>query len=821
MKHNHLIRSAIALLLVAAITLSLVLVGAAAPLTEGQTVRGDVNGDDAVNMKDVLLLRKYVAGMNVEFAALAGAPEGAVVRGDVNGDDTINMKDVLLIRKYLAGMDVEFAEYIVPTTPSATETETEAQPTVTETEAQPTETEAQPTATATEAQPTGTESQAQPTESQVQPTEPIFEPTEPTTPFVPVTESQTPSQTQSQTQAPTQSQTQAPTQSQTQSQTQPSVTQPAGNTVTLSLNVEEESPRYTKYARTERFEVPKGENTVVLTLPSVYHASSDFTPVTAAERVSLNLNGTPLTAKSVVIAENNDIVYTYVIQVTADATLGGTAAHPNFHPFTIAVNGQGGQTPTGGSQSSTQGSQTTQSTQGGVTPPAAEGDANIDLVTLTYNDAAASEYGVTFHSFSELKNPVVQIVAGTTSDKAAFSAANEVAATSRSASTREWQNYSPTTYEFDYKWEDRAKMTVGVTTYIHKAVLSGLSYGATYSYRVGDKTTGAWSPIYTFTTRPATVGDFSFIFTADTQPELGDKKAYLGMNALFNKAFDKAPNAAFLLSGGDFIYCSDEGQGGISQWRNVINGGNNFNAGAAGSLFAEHPWMVANGNHDNNLVQNFFNNKTTGIDKDYYSFNYGNTHFTILDSGHNGSLDSTQLSWLSSDLAAASSAKFKMVFLHWPFYCHNERDLKDSSRNAIDLFEQYGVDFVVSAHVNEDYYTTYPLKDDAVATKEFTTESGVQYFKGGKGPIYLQNAASGLSSKLDAGGTGKMFTGKNDGGKTCSYPDLMIHPMRAGIESSFMVVDVTGTKLTLNRYYLDKSLNIQRYDVGQVGVVRE
>ncbi len=58
-------------------------------------MRGDANGDGAVNMKDVLLLRKYLADttdtMNMENA-------------DVNGDGDVNMKDVLMLRKYLAGV---------------------------------------------------------------------------------------------------------------------------------------------------------------------------------------------------------------------------------------------------------------------------------------------------------------------------------------------------------------------------------------------------------------------------------------------------------------------------------------------------------------------------------------------------------------------------------------------------------------------------------------------------------------------------------------------------------------------------------------------
>ena len=56
---------------------------------------GDANGDGAVNMKDVLTLRKQIAGMTV-FCHVENA--------DVNGDGDVNMKDVLMLRKFLANI---------------------------------------------------------------------------------------------------------------------------------------------------------------------------------------------------------------------------------------------------------------------------------------------------------------------------------------------------------------------------------------------------------------------------------------------------------------------------------------------------------------------------------------------------------------------------------------------------------------------------------------------------------------------------------------------------------------------------------------------
>ncbi len=61
-----------------------------------ETVFGDANGDGAVNMKDVLAVRKFLAGMDVSAFDQSAA--------DANGDGAVNMKDVLAMRKYLAGL---------------------------------------------------------------------------------------------------------------------------------------------------------------------------------------------------------------------------------------------------------------------------------------------------------------------------------------------------------------------------------------------------------------------------------------------------------------------------------------------------------------------------------------------------------------------------------------------------------------------------------------------------------------------------------------------------------------------------------------------
>lgn len=64
-------------------------------------VYGDVNGDGEIDIKDSALIKRYLAGWDVELDLEAT---------DVNGDGEATIKDSALIKRYLAGWDVEFTE---------------------------------------------------------------------------------------------------------------------------------------------------------------------------------------------------------------------------------------------------------------------------------------------------------------------------------------------------------------------------------------------------------------------------------------------------------------------------------------------------------------------------------------------------------------------------------------------------------------------------------------------------------------------------------------------------------------------------------------
>ena len=68
------------------------------PIPKLDGVPGDVNGDGDVTMKDVLLMRRYIAGLD-------DLTDAQIALGDMNGDGDVNMKDVLRARRIIAGLD--------------------------------------------------------------------------------------------------------------------------------------------------------------------------------------------------------------------------------------------------------------------------------------------------------------------------------------------------------------------------------------------------------------------------------------------------------------------------------------------------------------------------------------------------------------------------------------------------------------------------------------------------------------------------------------------------------------------------------------------
>jgi len=147
-------------------------------------------------------------------------------------------------------------------------------------------------------------------------------------------------------------------------------------------------------------------------------------------------------------------------------------------------------------------------------------------------------------------------------------------------------------------------------------------------------------------------------------------------------------------------------------------------------------------NRDGNTLPNIVNVGPAGCAETTYSFDYGNAHFSIIDSNKDFSPGSKQYQWLEQDLAK-SKAVWKFVFHHHPLYSTYDRWLTKhafhkntvtsprgdvKTRILAPLYEKFGVDVVWYGHVHS-YERTWPIKEGKVNQSE--------------GIIYIQTGGAG------------------------------------------------------------------------------
>ena len=94
-----------------------------------------------------------------------------------------------------------------------------------------------------------------------------------------------------------------------------------------------------------------------------------------------------------------------------------------------------------------------------------------------------------------------------------------------------------------------------------------------------------------------------------------------------------------------------------------------------------------------------------------YSFDYGDVHWTVLDSNpYIQWADPDLRAWVANDLAAAADKPWRFVSFHHPgFHSSKQHAPEQQMRLLADVFEHGGVSIVFSGHIH-NYQRTYPLK---------------------------------------------------------------------------------------------------------------
>ena len=221
-------------------------------------------------------------------------------------------------------------------------------------------------------------------------------------------------------------------------------------------------------------------------------------------------------------------------------------------------------------------------------------------------------------------------------------------------------------------------------------------------------------------------------------------------------------------------------------------------------LLKQTPVWSTLGNHDNYTADVYFNifslpknAEVGGVasgTESYYSFNYANIHFVVLDSiGTDTSSGSPMLEWLKDDLQN-NTALWLVGVWHHPPYSKGSHDSDTSStltrmrENFLPTLEAYGVDFVVSGH-SHSYERSKFIHGHYDVSSTFNSSHIVQAGDGKplSGGAYLKDATE-ISH-------GTVYTVAGASGKTTSAS--LDHPIMEVSEQQLgsVIIDVNNTIL--------------------------
>lgn len=250
--------------------------------------------------------------------------------------------------------------------------------------------------------------------------------------------------------------------------------------------------------------------------------------------------------------------------------------------------------------------------------------------------------------------------------------------------------------------------------YQYRALLQGLQAGSTYEYRIkSDDRIGQWHKLQTAADNKVTALIFPDSQSSD----------YAGWGRLANNAYKQNPQADLYVNMGDLV---DNGQDS-RQWESWLSQVSTFSS--------ELPLAPVIGNHETYTLDwklrypesyiKLFEVPAAGSEKypgQFYSFDYGNVHFTVLDTNFQEmqalqpQLLADELKWLEQDLAG-SKALWKVVLMHKDIMLYGftnrpgtTEHFTDAGTALMPVFEKYRVDLVLSAHLHT-YRRRVPLKN--------------------------------------------------------------------------------------------------------------
>jgi len=231
----------------------------------------------------------------------------------------------------------------------------------------------------------------------------------------------------------------------------------------------------------------------------------------------------------------------------------------------------------------------------------------------------------------------------------------------------------------------------------NKVVVTGLSPGTTYSFRVGG-VSGYWSSIGTFTTAKANKDPFSFIYVTDTQIS-GGSGSFNTLKTNTDAMAAKYPNAGFWLHCGDLTWDG----GSTLVWNDYFT--------SQQAMFYKFPFAPIMGNHDigGSNFKRHFNIEdfgTTDTLKSTYTYIYGDAQFFAIngEQNNNSSYITALSNWMRAKINAHPDITWRIVYFHKNIYTGNgggvqvEYGCKRWFEAMTPLFDTLNIDIALQGH---------------------------------------------------------------------------------------------------------------------------
>lgn len=270
-------------------------------------------------------------------------------------------------------------------------------------------------------------------------------------------------------------------------------------------------------------------------------------------------------------------------------------------------------------------------------------------------------------------------------------------------------------------YSEEVKPLGGESFYMNNITIEGLSPATAYHYQI----TSLDEPTPDLTFKTAVQPGEPFVFVV-----YGDNRPWAPLQDTIHKYHQDVVDAIIKIEPDIVLNTGDIVNNGFFQleWDMLFM--------VLEPLIISTPYYPAFGNHETGGADYFnayFPAPSSAEGQTYYSFDYGNSHFIILDNYIDYKTSSHQYLWLESELKEASKddeVDFSFVSFHEPPYTASkahESNLK-IRETLCPLFERYDVDVVFNGH-NHNYERTVPI-------------NGVTYVVTGGGGAPLYEAGS-------------------------------------------------------------------------------